>query len=100
MARGQLVAIGPPAQLAGRDALPTEIRFVLPEGAPLLPDLGGDVAVDGSAVLVRTGDSVRVLNRLTGWALERDVAIAGLAVSQPSLEDVYLSLTADSEISA
>ena len=58
------------------------------------------MAVDGSSVLVRTGDSVRVLNRLTGWALERDVVLAGLAVSQPSLEDVYLSLTADSEIPA
>jgi ABC-2 type transport system ATP-binding protein len=102
MARGQLVAIGPPAQLAGRDALPTEIRFALPTGiAPaLLPDLDGDVSVAGSSVLVTTGDSVRALNRLTGWALERDVALAGLAVSQPSLEDVYLSLTADSEISA
>ena len=37
----------------------------------------------------------RPLHRLTGWALERDVALAGLAVAQPSLEDVYLSLTAD-----
>jgi ABC-2 type transport system ATP-binding protein len=100
MARGELVAIGPPAQLAGRDALPTEIRFALPEAAPLLPDLDGDVAVEGSSVVVRTGDSVRVLNRLTGWAIERGVALAGLAVSQPSLEDVYLSLTADTEISA
>jgi ABC-2 type transport system ATP-binding protein len=102
MARGQLVAIGPPAQLAGRDALPTEIRFALPTGIEpvLLPDLDGDVAVEGSSVLVRTGDSVRALNRLTGWALERDVALAGLAVSQPSLEDVYLSLTADTEAAA
>jgi ABC-2 type transport system ATP-binding protein len=102
MARGQLVAIGPPAQLAGRDALPTEIRFALPVGIEpaLLPDLEGELAVEGSSVLVRTSDSVRTLNRLTGWALERDVALAGLAVSQPSLEDVYLSLTADTEISA
>ena len=102
MARGQLVAIGPPAQLAGRDALPTEIRFALPAGIEpaLLPDLDGELAVEGSSVLVTTGDSVRALNRLTGWALERDVALAGLAVSQPSLEDVYLSLTADTEIPA
>jgi ABC-2 type transport system ATP-binding protein len=102
MARGQLVAIGPPAQLAGRDALPTEIRFALPAGIEpaLLPDLDGELAIEGSSVLVRTGDSIRALNRLTDWALERDVALAGLAVSQPSLEDVYLSLTADTEISA
>jgi hypothetical protein len=66
----------------------------------LLPDLEGELAIEGSSVLVRTGDSVQALHRLTAWALERDVALAGLAVSQPSLEDVYLSLTADTEISA
>src|SRR3954465_9646468 len=67
MAGGRLAAIGPPAPLAGRpappagpDALPTEIRFALPTGIePVpLPDLDGDVAVEGSSVLVRTGDSV------------------------------------------
>src|SRR3954451_16901523 len=102
MARGRLVAIGPPAQLAGRDALPTEIRFVLPAGIEpvLLPDLDGEVAVEGSSVLVTTGDRVDALHRSTGWALERDVALAGLAVSQPSLEDVYLSLTADTRTAA
>src|SRR3954463_7047931 len=30
MAGGRLAAIGPPAQLAGRDSLPSEIRFALP----------------------------------------------------------------------
>jgi ABC-2 type transport system ATP-binding protein len=96
MAGGQLVAIGPPSQLAGRDALPTEIRFALPEGVELaqLPELAGaEVTGDPVAVLVTTSDSVAALNRLTGWALERDVALAGLSVAQPSLEDVYLSLT-------
>ena len=33
------------------------------------------------------------LNALTGWALERGVALEGLEVSRPSLEDVYLELT-------
>jgi ABC-2 type transport system ATP-binding protein len=95
MAGGQLVAIGPPSQLAGRDVLPTEIRFALPEGVELaqLPQLDGDVSGAPAAVLVTTSDSVTALNRLTGWALERDVALAGLSVAQPTLEDVYLSLT-------
>src|SRR3954471_3832949 len=97
MAGGQLVAIGPPSQLAGRDALPSEIRFALPVGVELaqLPDLDGDVTADGPAVLVTTSDSVAALHRLTGWALERGVPLVGLAVSQPSLEDVYLSLTTE-----
>src|SRR3954452_14267200 len=100
MARGQLVAIGPPAQLAGRDALPTEIRFVLPAGLELsqLPALPGtEVSGEPAAVLISTTDSVAALHDLTGWALERDIPLVGLAVAQPSLEDVYLSLTTTPE---
>jgi ABC-2 type transport system ATP-binding protein len=97
MAGGKLVAIGPPAQLAGRDSLPTEIRFGLPAGVEVseLPELDGQIGPNGAGVLITTSDSVAALHRLTGWALERDVALAGLAVSQPSLEDVYLSLTTE-----
>src|SRR3954470_5142964 len=100
MAGGRLVAIGPPAQLAGRDALPSEIRFSLPDGIELsqLPELPGtEVSGEPAAVLISTTDSVAALHRLTGWALERDIALAGLAVAQPSLEDVYLSLTTTTE---
>src|SRR3954468_4585577 len=97
MAGGRLAAIGPPAQLAGRDSLPSEIRFALPAGVEPseLPALAGDVLADGAAVLVTTTDSVAALHHLTGWALERGVPLVGLAVSQPSLEDVYLSLTTE-----
>jgi ABC-2 type transport system ATP-binding protein len=100
MAGGRLVAIGPPAQLAGRDALPSEIRFALPPGVELaqLPELpGAEVSGEPAAVLVSTSDSVAALHRLTGWALERDLPLAGLAVAQPTLEDVYLSLTTTNE---
>jgi ABC-2 type transport system ATP-binding protein len=100
MAGGRLVAIGPPAQLAGRDALPSEIRFSLPDGVELseLPELpGADVSGEPAAVLVSTSANVAALHRLTGWALERDIPLAGLAVAQPSLEDVYLSLTTTME---
>src|SRR4051794_19217937 len=70
MAGGRLVAIGPPAQLAGRDALPSEIRFSLPDGVELsqLPELpGAAVSGEPAAVLVSTSDNVAALNRLTGW---------------------------------
>ena len=82
MAGGQLVAIGPPSQLAGRDALPTEIRFALPAGIEpaQLPDLDGER--DGRRPHGPRHDrrQRRGAARLTGWALERDVALAGLAV--------------------
>jgi len=34
-----------------------------------------------------------VLHRLTGWALEHGVPLAGLTVERMTLEDVYLRLT-------
>jgi ABC-2 type transport system ATP-binding protein len=33
------------------------------------------------------------LHRLTGWALDNHVALDGLEVTRPTLEDVYLALT-------
>jgi hypothetical protein len=47
---------------------------------------------DGAAE-IRTSDLTRTLYELTGWALEQGVALDGLMVSRPSLEDVYLELT-------
>ena len=41
-----------------------------------------------------TADPTGALHELTGWALGNDVDLARLEVSRPSLEDVYLDLTA------
>jgi ABC-2 type transport system ATP-binding protein len=49
-------------------------------------------------VLVVTDHGTATAHRLTGWALERGHELAGFAVSQPTLEDIYLSLTT-SEVS-
>jgi ABC-2 type transport system ATP-binding protein len=73
MVEGRIIALGPPEQLAGRDALPAEIRFRVPETVHL-PDLPG-VTRDGQSVLVRTPEPVAVTHRLTGWALETGVAL-------------------------
>jgi ABC-2 type transport system ATP-binding protein len=40
-----------------------------------------------------TSDEVRVVHRLTGWAIERGVSLQGLTVARLTLEDVYLRLT-------
>jgi ABC-2 type transport system ATP-binding protein len=101
MVRGALVAVGPPAQLAGRDALPAEIRFELPAGvaeSELALVAGAEVSVGDGSVLVRTRDGVQAAHRLTGWALERGLPLTGFSVTQPSLEDVYLSLTNTAEV--
>jgi ABC-2 type transport system ATP-binding protein len=98
MAAGRIVASGPPQELGGREELPTEIRFALPEGveAADLPPLpaGAEVAGDREGVLVRTSEGMQATHALTGWALERGLELRGFSVAQPTLEDVYLSLTA------
>ncbi|HEX3620704.1 MAG TPA: ABC transporter ATP-binding protein [Acidimicrobiales bacterium] len=94
---GRIVAEGPPNRLAGRDNA-TEIRFSLPDGvaAGRMPDLGpATVAVEGAGVVVRAHDPTPALHTLTGWALDQGVVLDGLTVARPSLEDVYLELTAD-----
>jgi ABC-type multidrug transport system ATPase subunit len=96
---GSIVAVGTPGELGGRDAAPTEIRFSLPPGVEPadLPGLGdADVSRNGGdAVVVSTRDGLAAVHRLSGWALERGLALPGFTVTQPSLEDVYLQLTAD-----
>jgi ABC-2 type transport system ATP-binding protein len=98
MAAGRIVASGSPEELGGREQLPTEIRFVLPEGVALsdLPALPADAEVsDGrEGVLVRTSDGLQAAYALSGWALHDGFELRGFSVAQPTLEDVYLSLTA------
>jgi ABC-type multidrug transport system permease subunit len=96
MAAGEIVASGPPEALGGRDELPTEIRFGLPDGVELgdLPELPGAAvsAEGGGRVLVTTADGVPAAHALTGWALERGHELRRFTVAQPTLEDVYLAL--------
>jgi len=92
IAAGRIVAVGSPATLGHRDTARVRIRFVLPSGA--VPPPGSPWAADASGVVdIHVEDPVAVLHAITGWAIERGLALDGLEVSRPSLEDVYLSLT-------
>ena len=42
-----------------------------------------------------TADTTRDLHRLTTWALDAGVALEGLTVTKPSLEDESLQLVGD-----
>jgi len=102
MANGRLVAMGTPAEIGGRDTAPTEIAFTLPAGIAVadLPDLGAGTTVSEPApgrVLVVAPHGLRTSHAITGWALERGHELRGFEVTQPSLEDVYLRLTAENE---
>jgi ABC-2 type transport system ATP-binding protein len=89
---GAVVAEGPPAALGGRAAHQARITFRLPPGFPAA-DLPLPVSMHNGAVVIETASLTEELHRLTGWALRRDVPLAGLTVDRPSLEDIYLRLT-------
>jgi ABC-2 type transport system ATP-binding protein len=93
IAKGEIVAEGPPTTLGDRHLADAAIRFRLPAAAELPPELAGRVieTADGYELIVP--DATRALHDLTGWALGHGMELEGLHVSQPTLEDVYLELT-------
>ena len=101
IARGQVVAEGPPgALIEGQQAL-TSIRFRTsmpldgwPEGVPQ-----GSRAEDG-LVSLEVEAPTRVLFALTRWAVDAGVELSDLTVGRPSLEDVYLQLVGAEAASA
>ena len=101
IAAGRIAAEGIPADLAAAQRT-TQIRFTLPaEAAPAeLPRVAGGVATRGRNVEVSTDDPTGDLLALTGWAAGRDATLDGLTVTRPSLEDIYLALTSDTEEAA
>jgi ABC-2 type transport system ATP-binding protein len=94
IAKGHIVAQGPPASLGGRDTAATRLRFRLPADAGELPEpiRAGATITDG-AVELTTDDPTGTLHALTGWAMDRGVRLDALEVSRPTLEDVYLEIT-------
>ena len=91
---GRIVAEGPPATLGDRNLGKARIRYRHPDGAVPPDGLTGPRDPDGFTV-IESADPVGDLHRLTGWAIEASVALDGLEVTRPSLEDVYLALTGE-----
>jgi ABC-2 type transport system ATP-binding protein len=103
LAAGQIVASGTPQTIGGRDGDTTEISFRLPAGMtavqlpqlPQLPSLLEQQARADGRVEMTVQEPVPALNALTAWAMANEVPLAGLTVHRPSLEDIYLRLTAE-----
>ncbi|MDQ0845705.1 ABC transporter ATP-binding protein [Streptomyces sp. V1I6] len=93
IAGGRIVAAGTPDTLGGRDSALARIRFALPQGAAIADvPLPVTDAEDG-LVTAEAEEPTAALHRLTEWALRRGTPLERLTVEQPTLEDVYLSLT-------
>jgi ABC-2 type transport system ATP-binding protein len=97
IAAGEIVAEGTPADLGNREDRPAEISFELPPSlaaADLPPEVASAARVSNGTVRVSSERPVELLHALTGWALSHSTELEGLEVRRPSLEDVYLELTA------
>jgi ABC-2 type transport system ATP-binding protein len=82
---GRVLAIGPPRELAthpGHAPAASHYRVAYRNSA-------------GELVEIETDDPTRTLHELTAAALARGEQLEELSVGRPSLEDVYLELTAD-----
>ena len=93
MVQGRIVAEGIPSELAQRKGR-TIIKFRLigkemrlPEGLQMDQEL-----VDGVYSL-NSDSPTRTLHLLTTWAVENGIELEDLAVTRPSLEDVFVELT-------
>jgi ABC-2 type transport system ATP-binding protein len=100
---GQVIAEGAPDELGGdRDPLAI-VAFRMPHGtsADELPlPLAREVTALDGRVTFATPEPTRDLAPLVAWAASRDRELDGLTVTRPSLEDVYLELTATQETAA
>jgi ABC-2 type transport system ATP-binding protein len=93
---GEIVAEGRPSELGDRESQPARISFRLGNGVAVgdLPAaIAKEATVAGGEVSLSTPAPERLLNELTGWAIDRGVVLEGLEVKRPTLEDVYLELT-------
>jgi ABC-2 type transport system ATP-binding protein len=91
IADGRIVAHGDPSTLGGRDTAGARVVFRLAPSV-VLPEVPGTVDRTGERVEIGTENPTGTLHRLTGWAIDTGVELAGLEVTRPSLEDVYLEL--------
>jgi ABC-2 type transport system ATP-binding protein len=89
---GRVLAIGPPREL-GTHPPGTHPPGTHPHGAAHYRVTYRDAS--GELVEIQTDDPTRTLNELTNEALERGERLEELSVGRPTLEDVYLELTAD-----
>ncbi len=78
MRDGLIVRVGTPRELTTSD-LEVEIHY----------------RRDGEEIVISTTEPTRVLHELTAEALARGEELEGLEVRRPTLEDIYLELTAE-----
>jgi len=97
IAAGRIVAEGTPGTLGGRERMAATIRFTLPDGVARgdLPGALREATAANGRVVVESEHPLTDVKALADWALARGLDLPDLDVRRPSLEDVYLRLTAN-----
>ncbi len=98
LAKGQIVAEGTPDELGSADAT-TVVSFREPAYHETLP-LPEGATVHRGTVSFRTTTPTADLAPVLEWAATRGMELEHLTVARPTLEDVYLDLTASEEVAA
>jgi ABC-2 type transport system ATP-binding protein len=95
---GELVAIGTVDEIGAGLHADSVVRFRLPSGVSgdaIAAEAGAPVDVAGDVATIRAADPQPVLYGLVTWADRERLALEGLEVTRPSLEEMFLELTAD-----
>jgi ABC-2 type transport system ATP-binding protein len=98
IAAGRIVASGTPESIGGRATDASLITFTLPDGVGEagLPALPAPVAVTKHGLVeVEHEYPMQVLGILVPWALDHGYPLADISVHRPTLEEIYLRLTAE-----
>ncbi len=91
LVEGRIAAAGTPATIGGRDHAPVQIRFLPGDGFDP-PAVIGDAHREDEYLVITSPDATATLGELVDWARRNGTDLAGLEVTRPSLEDIYLAL--------
>ncbi|GAA2121813.1 ATP-binding cassette domain-containing protein [Kocuria atrinae] len=110
IAEGRQVAFGTPDELKGRlggDRVQVELaspeqdeRTAVRSVQTLLNDSNANITASDGHLIFRTHDAARKLVPCVNALTEAGVAIDGISVQQPTLDDVFFALTRDSNSAA
>jgi len=94
--KGELAEVGTPREIGGRQRALARVSFALTGGLAGQPLPEGLAAEIGPGVAtITTAEPTRVVTALARWAeAHGEPEIPGLAVTRPSLDDVYLQMVA------
>jgi ABC-2 type transport system ATP-binding protein len=90
---GRVIAEGTPDTLVRGNAEAAVVTFRIPAGFDIEELPLPDVERSGDTVSFQTKTPTADLAPLLSWATVRGVELEGLAITRPTLEDVYLQLT-------